>query len=495
MDLWIVDSNGDYDWISGAGWISGSPDFVNITDLFENDPEHPVTFQVGETYSVKLAINDPNCGWVSLQHDFTIIEPDSVDYHYEDSGHNDQTEFCLGEDVYVNGSATLNTSNYFMDLWIVDSNGDYDWISGAGWISGSPDFVNITDLFENDPEHPVTFQVGETYSVKLAINDPNCGWVSLQHDFTIIEPDSVAYHYEDENHNDKTEFCLDEDVYVNGSATLNTSNYFMDLWVVDSNGDYDWISGAGWISGSPDFVNITDLFENDPEHPVTFQVGITYSVKLAINDPNCGWVSLQHNFTIVDCVKPPDCEELATPTNLQVVGEALTWNPVPGAAYYIVSSPTGDGPQAFCHCKSQISIIPLMTPVNNVILPEGLQSKCFTWRVTAVCKDETQSQPSFPQCFTPIRAPESDGFVKTDVYPNPNKGNMNFLIETSMDLDVTVEIYNLYGTKIHSFIVNSKKDVAVNSLWNATGTLKTGIYFVTFKTDQYAVSKKVIVKN
>ncbi|WP_299676682.1 trypsin-like serine protease [uncultured Dokdonia sp.] len=614
MDLWVVDSNGDYDWISGAGWISGSPDFVNITDLFENDPEHPVTFEVGKTYSVKLAISHPGCGWVSVQHDFTIIEPDSVDYHYEDSSGNDQTEFCLGEDVYVNGSATLNTSNYFMDLWIVDSNGEYDWISGAGWISGSPDFVNITDLFENDPQHPITFQVGETYSVKLAINDPNCGWVSLQHDFTIIEPDSVDYHYEDQNGNDKTQFCIGEDVFVNGSATLNTSNYFMDLWIVDSNGDYDWISGAGWISGSPDFVNITELFENDPEHPVTFQVGETYSVKLAINDPNCGWVSLQHDFEIIDCcedfneadfslgvdfdynfwiggyegyefldathewyvfsspneeggpytlenqvtttgdnafvlftdgvfdlyytvihkvitdcgeicyaqvqyqkegknpeeytnvkaaeidcsfldeILPPKCEELTTPTNLQVEGSTLTWDPVPGAAYYIVSSPTGDVPQIDCRCKLEISIVPITTETNSVVVPEGLQSRCFSWRVTAVCEDGTESQPSSPQCFSPIRSAIENNFVKATVYPNPSRGDMNFEVETTTDTDVTIEIFNLYGTKVHALEMSAKKDLVGSAQWNGTSTLKTGIYFVIFKTDSEVISKKVIVK-
>ncbi|WP_299210463.1 trypsin-like serine protease [uncultured Dokdonia sp.] len=539
---------------------------------------------------------------------------DTVDYHYEDQNGNDQTEFCLGEDVFVNGSNTFNTNNYFMDLWIVDDNGAYDWISGAGWISGSPDFVNITDLFENDPEHPVTFQVGETYSVKLAINDPNCGWVSLQHNFTIIEPDSVAYHYEDENGNDKTQFCIGEDVFVNGSATLNTSNYFMDLWIVDSNGEYDWISGAGWISGSPDFVNITDLFENDPENPVTFQVGETYSVKLAINDPNCGWVSLQHNFEIIDCCEDfneadfslgvdfnynfwignyegyefldathewyvisspneeggpytlesqvtttgdntfllyndasfdlyytivhkvitecgeicyaqvqyqkegkspeeyanvkaaeidcsfleeilPKCEELATPSNLQVVADTLTWDPVPGAAYYIVSSPAGGEPQPFCECTKPVSIVPITTSTNSVVVPDGLQSRCFAWRVTAFCEDGTQSQASFSQCFYPIKALENDNFVNVAISPNPNRGDMNFTVETSLDTQVSVEVYNVYGTKIHSFTINSKRDLEATAQWNAAGTLKTGIYFITFKTDTQVISKKVIVKN
>lgn len=226
---------------------------------------------------------------------------DSVVFHFEDEDGNKKDEFCLGEDVYVDGSETIETQSYYMDLWIQETNGDLDWISGAGWTQGSPDFVNIKELFENDPENPVVFEAGITYALKLAINDPDCGWVELIHTFTFFQPNSVVYHYEDKNGTPKSEFCIGEDVYLNGSETLNTSSYFMDLWVVDENGEYDWISNAGWMQGSPDLVNITALFANDPENPVNFEPGTTYSVKLAINDPDCGWVAVQHHFTYVCC--------------------------------------------------------------------------------------------------------------------------------------------------------------------------------------------------
>lgn len=556
----------------------------------------------------------------------TVCDPtDFVDYHYEDENGNDQTEFCVGEDVYVNGSNTFNTNNYFMDLWIVDDNGDYDWISGAGWISGTPDFVNITDLFENDLEHPITFEAGETYSVKLAIVHPTCGWLELQHDFTIVEPDSVAYHYEDENGNDKTEFCIGEDVYVNGSETLNTNNYFMDLWIVDDNGDYDWISGAGWISGSPDFVNITELFENDPEHPVTFQVGETYSVKLAINDPDCGWVSLQHDFTIIDCcddfneadfslgvdldynflvgnyesydflnathewyvfsspnetggpytlehqvtttgdnnfvlytegefevyytiihkvitdcgeicyaqvqyqkegknpeaytnvkaaeidcgildeILPPKCSELTAPTNLQANGATLSWDPVPGAIAYIISSPAGNEPQIECRCRKSISLN-IATEETSYTLSNSLASRCFIWQVTAICEDGTASATSQQMCFLPILIEEEDPQEedipneevpyedKVTLSPNPNNGVFSINMDIAYDSEVSIEVRDFYGRMVTvlSDSVRAEKSSAIS--WDGTGILRRGIYFIEIKTDRDTFYKKMIVK-
>ncbi|MEP2936674.1 MAG: trypsin-like serine protease [Gilvibacter sp.] len=486
MDLWILEDSGELDWISGAGWISGDPDLVNITELFENDPEHPVEFQVGITYALKLAINHPNCGWVELIQTFTFTEPDSVSYHYEDKHGNDQTEFCLGEDVYVNGSATLDTDNFFMDLWIVDGAGEYDWISGAGWMSGSPDFVNITDLFANDPENPVTFQVGETYSVKLAINDPDCGWVSLQHDFTIVEPNSVAYHYEDANGNERKEFCPGEDVFLNGSATLDTDNFFMDLWIVDDAGDYDWISGAGWMPGSPDLVNITELFENDPENPVTFVIGETYSVKLAINDPDCGWVSLQHDFTIVEC-----CNELSAPENLQLVEGNLSWDPVPGAIGYVVES-TRFWPMD-CRCDFPVSIVPIHTEETNVALPMIAPGRCFVIQVTAICADGSESSPSDYLCIGGKKG-LIDGKVILDAFvsPNPSFGDMSFNVRTSIDTPVSIEVYDFNGTSIKLLQLEAVSDENSGLDWTNT-RLSPGVYFVRFSTESETVVKQVIV--
>ncbi|MEM7185081.1 MAG: hypothetical protein AAF466_00375, partial [Bacteroidota bacterium] len=178
----------------------------------------------------------------------------------------------------------------------------------------------------NDPTIEVCPDEGDTvYTAQAVYTNCDGNVITVEDDVTVtnLEGDSVDYHYENENHVDQTEFCIGEDVYVNGSATLNTSSYFMDLWIVGDDGEYDWISGAGWIPGSPDFVNITQLFENDPENPVTFEVGETYSVKLAINDPECGWVSLQKNFTIIDC-----CDEFTEAD--------FFLNPEPGSDYSIV---------------------------------------------------------------------------------------------------------------------------------------------------------------
>lgn len=226
----------------------------------------------------------------------------NVDFHFEHENGVEDTVFSICEDVFLDGSQIVNPNgNFFMDLWTIDSNGVEHWISGNGWTQGQPNFVNITDTFENNSTHPVIFQVGVTYQVKLAINDPICGWVDRIHTFIYTEEEiNVGFHFEHENGSEDTIFDICEDVFLDGSETLNTSNYFMDIWTVDSNGVEHWISNNGWTQGQPNLVNVSEVFRNNTTHPVVFQAGVTYRVKLAINDPVCGWQSVIHDFTYVE---------------------------------------------------------------------------------------------------------------------------------------------------------------------------------------------------
>jgi len=114
---------------------------------------------------------------------------------------------------------------------------------------------------------------------------------------------TVNFHFEHEDGTEDTVFNICEDVYLDGSLTLNTGSYFMDIWRVNTDNTLSWLSAKGvngWTNGQPNLVNVTQTFENDVENPVTFQAGVTYEVKLAVSHPSCGWTSLTHRFTYVE---------------------------------------------------------------------------------------------------------------------------------------------------------------------------------------------------
>ncbi len=496
IDLWIQDGDGDLDWISGAGWVpEASPDGVNIVSLFENDPEDPVTFENDVPYVLKIAVDNSMCGWVEVLKPFVFKEL-SVSFHLEDENGIEENEFCLGDDIYLDGSATFpwNGQSYFMDLHIVNPDGSLTYVARQeddGWVNGSlNDPINITKLFENDIETPVTFQPGITYQVKLAIDDQFCGWAQQTQDF-IYHQATVVAHLEDENGTQQTTFCLSEDVFLNASATppWNGQSYFMDLHIVNPDGSLTYVAQQyenGWFNGSlDDPINITHLFENDIETPVTFQTGVVYQVKLAIDDDYCGWAQHLMQFSLEDCCNLP------APTNLQSFGTNLTWDPVLGAAGYLVEA-TLSWPMN-CSCSYPVSIVPILTTATQVTIPIG-PNNCTAVQVRTLCADGTASDPSDVICVRPgfnmINSPTS-----ISISPNPNQGRMHIKVDTSPEVEsASLIIYSIKGNLIDSF-TSLKTDKGVLDFdLDLSSKLKHGVYIFTFRVGNETITKQVIVE-
>jgi len=631
---------------------------------------------------------------------------DPVVFNFEDEDGNEQTEFCLGDDVFLDGSLTLDTANYFIDIWIVNDDGTLSWLQDQnvnGWASGTPDLVNITQLFENDPEQPVTFYAGVTYAVKLAIVVPDgCGWSELLHQFTYIDccPPSISsgftleYECDGDSYsvtvtaNDPvpsqwwglyetsvegstsdantvfpmlenqtgittatftglsfdTNYYVKHGVWIDGCFEWQETRIALDrdcctdepyiepYWefcegpnpcefenpwpirVLDAAGNhitladgvtFDWSSSNGGTSNSdvvyavafeewtvklvfPDgciytatykqicceediHIEIDDCPSADliialqeelersstrvsPEDQIRYEAAFeAYAARdndraapaacdpcdiglvvmrvvdgdgnLVTNFESIVWgdglatdsnirlglVNTTYTVTVTQLVNDGqdictytdtffyecegDCDSLAAPTNLQVTGTTLSWDPVPGADEYLISSP-GAGPIIFCDCPAQVSVAPFTVDTNSVTLTGGLASACFIWQVTAICADGSQSPTSGQMCY-PNEGGGHDGTSKAlanaKVTPNPTNGNMTFTIDVNYDTDVQIEIYNFSGILIKSFNNQVTKDSDNTMTWNAAGLLPRGIYFVQFKTPNEIIQKKLII--
>ncbi|MEP2937642.1 MAG: T9SS type A sorting domain-containing protein [Gilvibacter sp.] len=221
-------------------------------------------------------------------------------------------------------------------------------------------------------------------------------------------------------------------------------------------------------------------------------VDVSYTVTVTVQDPEGHICTYSYEF-IYDCEDVP-CSELPAPTNLQVSGTTLSWDPVPGAVEYIVSSPVA-GPIIFCDCPAQVSIIPFTVDTNSVTLTGGLASACFVWQVTAVCADGSESPASGQMCYPNEGGGHGKSAALTNamVTPNPTKGDMTFTIDANYDTNVQIEIYNFNGILIKSFNERVLKEGVATITWNATGVLPKGIYFIQFKTAHETIQKKLIV--
>lgn len=91
-----------------------------------------------------------------------------------------------------------------------------------------------------------------------------------------------------------------------------------------------------------------------------------------------------------------------------------------------------------------------------------------------------------------------DSFIS--VYPNPinfNQAKMNLKFSTNNNKQVKFEMYNVKGQKVHEFFQYSrgKSDSNLQIDMNHVNLkkLNSGIYFIKMITDEYSVSKKIVI--
>lgn len=434
---------------------------------------------VSKSYYVKHGTWNEFCSWKERRKPVKLVA-----FHYEDKNYNERNKFCLGEDVYIDATATANVTQYHLDLWIIDDNGVPDWTASVYWELGNPGWLNINDTFNN-----YTFQPDVTYRVKLAIDPPGpaCDWIEVfDQDFVYTEEGStIGYHYEDVGEQNQNEFCLGEDVYLDASETIDVDRYFMSLWVKNQNDDYNWIIGSDWVEDNlAERLNITDYFEGLTGNPNLFQADKTYAVKLSIMDPVCGQVSIQHDFRINNCCGSE------VPTNLQFSANTLTWDPVENANGYMIETATTW--PSDCSCSNPISIIPVSTMVPSYsfsISPD----RCSALQVRVRCADNTMSDPSDPICVRFGLSPSNNTIVAS-ISPNPNNGKMHLRLETQTDIqNIGVEVYDFNGIIVTTLKGLQTKGGVLNYDLDLSTKVKKGIYFFMFRVSDEIITKQVII--
>ena len=85
---------------------------------------------------------------------------------------------------------------------------------------------------------------------------------------------------------------------------------------------------------------------------------------------------------------------------------------------------------------------------------------------------------------SPVSVAENyfDNWLK--VFPNPNNGS--FTIQSTISKIESMEIFNIYGQKVYSQIINSK-------LYAAHAELPNGVYFVKLISEKGVSVKKITI--
>jgi len=526
-----------------------------------------------------------------------------VDFHFEHENEVEDTVFHICEDVYIDGAATDNTGTFFMDIWRVNGDGTVSWLSAqdpdsgltSGWKYGSPDWVNVTETFVNDINHPVTFQAGVTYEVKIAISHPDCGWVSLTKRFTYTEGqmssqfDIVDYNchdgvfdvtvtaqdpapnqwwrvYETDTQGatsdantigpvtgnqggitttfanlDPTKFYyIKHGVWTNNCPwqetrtpltpdccdEFNTADFSLgvdfdyNFWVGNYNGYEDLGATHEWYvlsslneTGGPYTLVFSTTTSGGSNFPLftNAQFGVYYTVVHKVVS-YCGeicYVQVQYqeegealatensavaaeiDCSLIDEILNPECE---APTNLQFDCRTATmsWLGDPSLTYVV--EVTWDDPSCRSCEGNRPRVMRWETQGTSFSLPYIDGSGCFSWRVGTKCEDEIEwSASECVDCYTRPQEP-TDVRTEAKISPNPNDGNMNIEISGADKTNFTIKVYRFDGILIKSFDANRIENKLTTISWNGKSVLTPGIYFFVITTDTEIITKKVIIK-
>lgn len=400
-DLWTEDDNGELDWISGLGWRPAeSPDGINIINLFENDPETPVTFQEGVNYVLKIAVATPRCGWIEVLRSFTFgrlpIEP--ADYIFQDEDGNEKTTFCVGEDIWVNGSPTVGENRYEIYAWRLQEDGDKIWFGNLGTFYGDMGEINISARFANLGV-PRYFDPGQYLLTIAYYNDDECKQrTPVEKKFEVECCDNFL---EASFTPVATEL---NDNYYRISAT-NFQGYenheIVHEWYLMDPSDGSIIASSigGFQYNQAEFGKNYFLVHKlrTPCGEICYVLGMIYEEGGQLNafggDFDCSVLDL-------------GCEGFAPRANLNCNSGIINWNQKVNAEGYVLRIYYDQGECCDTPLGQPDEVVNLSYSQNSFYSPELARAKCVTIQIGVLCEGEiTWGPPLCKECCTLDDAP------------------------------------------------------------------------------------------
>jgi len=352
-----------------------------------------------------------------------------------------KTEFCHGEDVYLDGTASSGESAYYIDVERIPNNGGefatLGWTTGTtmGIVNLSQLFAELTDPVTNQPT-PFYFTQG-TYRVKLALqNTQNCiAWTEKIHTFTVTCCEGVGAL--------SASFRLFE-TPVPGSPQVELFPMYYQQYA-NINAQHTW-----FVLSSPNTNGGPYQLETIISGPTfTFRGGneLCYFVIHRL-DTDCDDLCFGESSCTSGCdlCGPVNCDFVdnlcVAPTNPQEYCNGnvakLAWNAVPNGGTYKVEITYNDPTCCTSRYPSQtITYTTTSTALYMNSFPQPVW-ECIRWRVAAVCEEGVLGW-SESRCFdgcdemrygdsreAGVQTPETDARI----FPNPANDQVEVRFET-----------------------------------------------------------------
>ncbi len=484
------------------GWTitNGSNDLATWQELLDDVSGIGFTTDVGTGNQTQEKVGIDNLCYQQEN------EPNPIsNFTIQDADGNETYVFCDEEEVFIDGSASINETEYLIALTDVTDDITTGFLFNTGFVPGEIGLVNISQLMVDNGFPPI---LGHTYRIRVHLQN-NCGDSSSSFaEFIYSEGNMAGF--------DPPEICMVDGVLeATVTALHDNSNNEWEVYLVADDEPCsieDPLPGI-IIASSGDMGSIASWTFNLPNNP-----GQCYIVRHITSGSGCPDDEARDIFKIPEIpIYNPDFNRnyigdnilgfanfLYTPLQTGYVIHSWSasvsnslagpWNvwPLSGAQpngeffvshnysyYYRVCHRVKNGPfEIFC---SESTTCHYYEPVNNGEAVNVYDDN-FNWIETIQLTDDTKdvSDGRDEQQMTDTRSRIQQLDRDPIVFPNPVQDMLNIQLHQQYDGHIEIQIIDALG-KIRDFRSFDNPDSVIQM---PTEQLNSGIYYLQIRVKE-----------
>lgn len=451
--------------------------------------------------------------------DIVVVEDHlTVDFHFEDASGTITNTFCAGETIFLDGSASTDENNYFIDAWRrpKGSTSNFQYVSALGWTAGELNTIDLTALFG---AVGTTFELGYEYEIKVAVQNTCTNWLPLTKRFTVLgnvhlNPDFTM-----------NTFCAgDGTISAEVTTTEPTANQWWGLFETSTSattggiqvgaiqtGNTHTFTGLSWTKNYYIKHGVWKNKDKDACYPwqesrQTVTTPVTWSgyssdfnISLNTNFNNIVEISTRANANSVNVNHLWDLYD----SNDNVVGttyccsvDAVTYSGLSLNTWYYIKHGIWNDCIGWTETRIYFRVQTQKSRNNNDPVRFVLETKEYPYEpdsgYTQKINDQITSGAIYElyQEYTKEKQPVSDS--KVEIYPNPVQVGKTLMVSTSsMDAVQKIELVTVSGKSTSLAYTIQKENIQVP----IDARISKGMYFVRItKQSGEIITKQVAIQ-
>ena len=130
-------------------------------------------------------------------------------------------------------------------------------------------------------------------------------------------------------------------------------------------------------------------------------------------------------------------------------------------------------------------------PSGNLVVSDMQEGLFILESIDSGCDPKANIQ----QCFVPVGTNDLNQYVSSfEVFPQPASNELNLTIAIDKSSDATIEMLDLRGQIVQSFMTTNLEQGAHNFTFGLNEEVATGMYVLRIRGEQLNIAKKIIVE-